>query len=981
MPKHRKPLFISIRIKMLLTFFTTFTIIAVVEAFFYITLTMGFSLQTVEKSIVDLLQTTGRGINKGELAALVQEGQATPQSFSVDPRYIKLMDWLDTIHQVYPAAWPYVFVMGQNENEIIYVADLSARYAAAQTRTFLQTGLLNYEDDELLTGDIYLQGVSSSFVNYKKTWGKWITFYGLIRDDQNKIIGGVGIDYENSEIRNMGQNIIELLAIAFTVSVIIMLVVGLRFGSVFSKPISRLTQAAEKISVGDHKAGLKQLQHKGRPRLFIDEVDRLAEAFRKLVHFQHALYTISAAANTSGDLHDLYALTHQEVSNLVQADLFTIALYDEKSSRISLIQFTKGIEGIERLSAAVCKEYSPGKPPDLTAYLIQTGKSLSLSRQEIKKLASNKVIGHEPLAEAWLGVPLQINQKPFGALIAQSNAKGALFSENDKTLLSFIADQLAMVVKRRTTEAELRQSYQLMEQRVQDRTKDLQDSNLHLTKEVVERHRTELEMQKAKETAEAASVAKSAFLANMSHELRTPLNAILGFSSLMAHDPNLSFHHKEDLEIIQHSGEHLLELINDVLEMSKIEAGRAVLTPAPFDLHHMLKNMEEFFQAHAVEKGLSLIFDQAPDLPHHVKTDEKKLRQVLLNLLSNAVKFTEQGGITVRTRLKSKLPHREARLGFEIEDTGPGIASDQLKDLFNYFVQTEVGQKSQEGTGLGLSISRNFVHMMGGEINISSDVGKGSIFSFDILVHLSQANDIAAQPRLRRAIGLEPNQSTWRILVAEDRDANRRLLLKLLQPFTDPSGVRGFQVREAVNGRQAVAVWEEWSPHLIFMDMRMPELDGHEATQFIRASSKGQATVIVALTASAFEEDRKLILSEGINDFIRKPFKEHEIFDVLNRHLGVKFVFADDTPTKPATVKKTRSLSAEEMSKLSPAWLHQLQHAAAAADGEKIQELLENIRPQYPLIARSLEGLALQYRFDLILNTIPTAAMPPPKSD
>jgi two-component system sensor histidine kinase/response regulator len=316
----------------------------------------------------------------------------------------------------------------------------------------------------------------------------------------------------------------------------------------------------------------------------------------------------------------------------------------------------------------------------------------------------------------------------------------------------------------------------------------------------------------------------------MSHELRTPLNAILGFSQLMAHDPGLTTEQQEYLETIGRSGEHLLGLINDVLELSKIDAGGVTLQEESFDLHRLLDGLEEMFRLRAADKRLMLVFDRAPDVPQYVRTDQGKLRQVLMNLLGNAVKFTQEGGITLRVgkgpmgyspRAGSVLLH------FEVEDTGPGIAPEELDAVFDAFAQTASGQASKEGTGLGLPISLQFVKLMGGDLTVSSDgmPGQGSLFKFDVQIELVDAADVPTSQPARRVIGLEPDQRAadggpYRLLIAEDREASRMLLTKLLEPL-------GFEVREAVNGQEALEIWEQWEPHLIWMDMRMPVIDGH----------------------------------------------------------------------------------------------------------------------------------------------------------
>jgi signal transduction histidine kinase/CheY-like chemotaxis protein len=479
------------------------------------------------------------------------------------------------------------------------------------------------------------------------------------------------------------------------------------------------------------------------------------------------------------------------------------------------------------------------------------------------------------------------------------------------------------------------------------------------------------EQKKAKEAAEEANRAKSAFLANMSHELRTPLNAILGFSELMRRDTGISKEQQQNLETISRSGGHLLSLINDVLEFSKIEAGRTVLNSDDFDLYRLLRGLEEMFGLRARQKGITLDMACAPDVPQYVHADQNKMRQILINLLGNAIKLTDSGSVRLAVRRKQGQEDASdsAILDFEVADTGCGISSREQDRIFDAFYQSESQRSPRQGTGLGLSISRKFVELMGGVLEVNSEVGKGTRFTFDIRLQLAQGTDNAPQQLYRRVIGLAAGQPVFRLLVVEDNDNNRNLLVTLLQSV-------GFDVREAVNGREAVAIWQQWRPHLIWMDIRMPVMDGYEATAIIRSemprTDSGADTKIIALTANAFEEDRLKVIEYGGNDFVRKPFRESEIFEMLRKYLKVRYLFEQEEDLMPAF--RLGSIPDERLAfsikKLPEDLLTRLEDATELSDSARIDQVIKEISTKDKQLSSVLSKLAANYAYDKILALI-----------
>jgi signal transduction histidine kinase/DNA-binding response OmpR family regulator len=467
-----------------------------------------------------------------------------------------------------------------------------------------------------------------------------------------------------------------------------------------------------------------------------------------------------------------------------------------------------------------------------------------------------------------------------------------------------------------------------------------------------------VELLQARDAAETANKAKSLFLANMSHELRTPLNAILGFSSMLHQDPDLNVNQRRNIDIINFSGEYLLTIINDILEIAKIESGKLQLQIAPFDLGAMVRDIQEMMRIRAEQKGLRLQFDQTSDFPRYIKGDEARLRQILINLVGNAIKFTEKGEVTIRLGVKYNA---RSHLLIDVQDTGPGIEPEDQKKLFRPFVQLNKSS-TKGGTGLGLTIARQFAQLMGGNIVLISEPLKGSLFQVDLPLTLADENEVEymSSDAHGEVVGIVPGQKAYRILIAEDQYENRLLLSQLMDQV-------GLETKTAENGEQCVQIFQEWHPDLIWMDRAMPVMDGVEATQRIRNLPDGDKVKIVAVTASVFTEQQPEMLSCGMDDILYKPYRFNEIYDSMTQQLGIEFIYRTTTVTEKP---ETKMLTPEQLSVLPKEIRIKLKEALKSLNKQRINEILSQIDEIDPELKNTLSHLVDDFNYPKILDTL-----------
>jgi PAS domain S-box-containing protein len=755
---------------------------------------------------------------------------------------------------------------------------------------------------------------------------------------------------------------------------------------------------------------------------------------RRREQVQTATYQISQALLAGGDLRALFAEVHRIIGGLMSARNFHVALLSEKGDELSFPYFVD--------------EYitPPGPRPlgnGFTEHVLKTGRPTRATAGELPALLATHgpyQALEQPAAQR-IAAPLRVEGRALGVIALQDYGCADAYGEEDLRLLNFVAEQTAIAVQRRQTEAaaaRAQRRYQLifenaveglyvttpdgrflsanpalarilgyenpaaLLQAVNDiqrqvyrkpsrrdeffaliaQSDELVDFESEIVRrdgstcwisesvrvvrnpdgsidhfegvatDITQRREAARALHEAKEAADAASRAKSYFLASVSHELRTPLNGILGYTQILRRDPGLAPKQRDGVRVIHESAEHLLALITDVLDLSKIEAGRIELNPTDFQLPEFATAVERVFTPRAKEKGILFETAIAGDLPAWVRADEQRLRQIVFNLLSNAVKFTRAGGVVFSLQRVGTAEGGDL-IRFAVSDTGPGIAPDDLTKLFEPFAQ--VGNKATAaaaGTGLGLAISRSLVERMGGRLQVESKVGWGCRFWFEVALPVVAAAAPAARVK-RRLVGYAGPRR--RVLIVDDNAANRAVMVDMLAPL-------GFDVFEAADGLAAVREGERFRPDLVLMDLRLPgEIDGLEATRRLRRAPPGAAMRIIAVSASAYDLDRTECFAAGCDEFLAKPFREEELWAMLERFLGVVWRYSE--------LEETRAPLALSMQAPPPEEATAIYELAAKGDvvglRSRAQALIE-LDPKYAPFAQGVLDLAARFKMKAI---------------
>ncbi len=611
----------------------------------------------------------------------------------------------------------------------------------------------------------------------------------------------------------------------------------LKYPQIFARMVKRETSPAQETN------NIKTSIGAGTVQLDLATVIKASQALSGEIVLEKLLSKLIKIAIENAGAQTGYLLLEKSGNLMIEAR------GDVAQEKVSVMQ---------AIPAATSQEL----PSSLINYVERTQEDVVLSNATRDGIftADPYIIEHQP--KSVLCTPLLHQGKLIGLLYLENNLTESAFTPDRLEILKLLASQAAISLENAQLYHDLAAANASLEAKVEDRTQQLQEKNIHL--------------QKAEAAAQSASRAKSEFLANMSHELRTPLNGILGYAQILKRDKNLSDQQQYGVQIINQCGEHLLTLINDILDLSKIEARKMEIHLNNFHFAQFIEGISEICYFRAEKKGISLLYQPMTPIPIAVNGDDKRLRQVLINLIGNAIKFTEKGSVVF------KVWYNQGKMKFQVEDTGIGMAPEQLSEIFLPFHQVGEHHRKIEGTGLGLAISRQLVQMMGGEIQVESTLGKGSIFSFDL--DLPEGSDLAAkvnQYNPESVVGFKGNKR--KIMITDDQSENRLILVKMLEPL-------GFELLEAIDGQDCLNKVSAFKPDCILMDLMMPGINGLEATRRLRKLPDYQNLIILAISASVFDLDRQKSLEVGCNDFLPKPIRIEELLEKLQVYLMLEWV-------------------------------------------------------------------------------------------